>query len=106
MREKVLHSIFIDLHKSYNALDRDICMDILVGYGLGIRTLYILWAYWDRLHMAAKSWGHCRTVFQSHLRVTQGEPLSPTIFNVVVDTDIRHWVTLVGGRGRETPVRA
>ena len=40
--------------------------------------------------------------------MTQGDPLSPTIFNVVVDAVVRHWVTLVvkeaetrGGRGRE-----
>ena len=26
--------------------------------------------------------------------VTQGDPLSPTIFNVVVDAVVRHWVTL------------
>ena len=25
--------------------------------------------------------------------MTQGDPLSPTIFNVVVDTVVRHWVT-------------
>ena len=40
--------------------------------------------------------------------VTQGDPLSPTIFNVVVDAVVRHWVTLeveeaekMGERGKE-----
>ena len=40
--------------------------------------------------------------------VTQGNPLSPTIFNVVVDVVVRHWVTQAvtdaeprGERGRE-----
>ena len=40
--------------------------------------------------------------------MTQGDPLSPTIFNVVVDAVVRHWVTLAvteaetrGRRGRE-----
>ena len=27
--------------------------------------------------------------------VTQGNPLSPTIFNVVVDAVVHHWVTIV-----------
>ena len=27
--------------------------------------------------------------------VTQGNPLSPTIFNVVVDAVLRHWVSVV-----------
>ena len=34
------------------------------------------------------------------LGVTQGDPLSPTIFNMVVDSVIGHWVFLVtGGAG-------
>ena len=35
-------------------------------------------------------------VFQSHRGVTQGYPLSPTIFNVVIDSVIQQWVTVVG----------
>ena len=46
MREMVLHSIFLDLRKAYNALDRDRCLDILAGYGVGPSTLNILWKYW------------------------------------------------------------
>ena len=30
--------------------------------------------------------------------VTQGDPLSPTIFNVVVDSVVRHWIMLVAVR--------
>ena len=40
--------------------------------------------------------------------MTQGDPLSPTIFNMVVDAVVRHWVTIAvteaetrGERGRE-----
>ena len=40
--------------------------------------------------------------------MTQGDPLSPTIFNLVVDAVVRHWVTLAvteeetrGDRGQE-----
>ena len=34
-------------------------------------------------------------MFKGFLGVTQGDPLSTTIFNVVVDAVLRHWVTLV-----------
>ena len=51
---------------------------------MGPRTLRILWTFWARIHMAEKAGGHYGPVFQSHFGVTQGDPLSTMIFNVVV----------------------
>ena len=48
--------------------------------------LRILRIYWVWLQMEAKAGGHYRPVFHSHHRVTQGDPLTPKIFNVVVDS--------------------
>ena len=42
MREEVLYMIFLDLHKAYVALDRDRCLEILEGYGVGPRSHGIL----------------------------------------------------------------
>ena len=95
MREMVLHSIFIDLRKAYKYLDMEHCLDILTGYGVGPKMLHNLRTYWDWLQIAEKSGGHYGPEFQSHCRVTQGDPLSPTIFNVVVEYVIQHWVTVV-----------
>ena len=92
MRETVIHAILLNLRKACNALDRDRCTDILKRYGVGPRTLRILRTHWVRLHMVAKAGGHCGPVFHSHREVTQGYPLTPTIFNMVVDAVIRHWV--------------
>ena len=75
MKEKVLHSIFLDKQKACNALYRDLCLDILVGYVLGPRTLRILRTYWVRIHMAKKAGVHYGLIFQSHYGVTQGDPL-------------------------------
>ena len=36
--------------------------------------------------------------FRGERGVTQGDPLSPTIFNVVVDTVVCHWESLVAER--------
>ena len=42
--------------------------------------------------MVAWTGGYYRTEFGGERGVTQGKPLSPTIFNVVVDAVVRHWV--------------
>ena len=38
LREEVLHEIFLDMHKVYDALDRSRCLGILEGYGVGPRA--------------------------------------------------------------------
>ena len=44
--------------------------------------------------MVARAGGYYGKGFKGGRVVTQGDPLSPTIFNVVVDAVVRHWVTL------------
>ena len=34
LREEVMYVIFLELHKTYDALDRSRCLDILEGYGV------------------------------------------------------------------------
>ena len=63
------------------------------GYGVGPRARELLRNYWHRLTMVARVGGYYGIDFRGEKWVTQGDPLSPTIFNVVVDTFVRHWVT-------------
>ena len=42
--------------------------------------------------MAAQAGGYYGTAFKGARGVTQGDPLSPTIFNVVVDAVVWHWL--------------
>ena len=93
--EAVLHVIFLELHKAYNALYRSRCLDILEGYGLDPRDLRLLHRYWKRLKMVAQAGGYYGETFCRERGVTQGDPMLPTIFNVVVDTVVRHWESLV-----------
>ena len=42
--------------------------------------------------MVARAGGYYAEAFKGARGVTQGDPLSPTIFNVVVDAVVRHWI--------------
>ena len=94
MREEVLYVIFLDLTKAYDYLDRSRSLEILEGYGVGPRVRWLLRAYWGKSTMVARAGGYYRTGFKGARGVTQGDPLSTTIFNVVVDAVVCHWVTL------------
>ena len=92
LREEVLYVIFLELTKSYDALDRCRCLEILEGYSVGPNARSILTKYWRRLTMVARAEGYYGTAFGRERGVTQGNPLPPTIFNVVVDAVVWHWV--------------
>ena len=95
LREAVLHAIFLDLHKAYNALERSRCLGILDGYGVGTRALRLLHRYWERPRMVVQTGNYYGSLFHGERGVTQGYSLSPTIFNVMVDAVVRHWESLV-----------
>ena len=44
--------------------------------------------------MVARAGSYYGAAFKEDLGVTQGDPLSPTIFNVAVDAMVRHWVSV------------
>ena len=72
-----LHSIFIDMQKFYVALGRYCCLDILMGYGVGPRTICLLHTYWARLQMTVKVGGHYGPVFHIHRGLNQGGVCHP-----------------------------
>ena len=94
--------IILDLHKTYDALYSSRCLEILEGYGVCPNSRRLLINYWRRLTMVARAGGYYRTAFGGERGVTQGDPLSPTIFNVVVDVIVWHWVN---GAMEETEAR-
>ena len=82
--------IFLDLTKVYEALDRSRSLGILEGYGVGQWVRRLLREYWSKSTMVPRAGGYYATGFKGERGVTQGDPLSPTIFNVVVDAVVRH----------------
>ena len=45
IREEVVYKLFIKIWKAYDALDRERCLEILMGYGVGPRIKKILRYY-------------------------------------------------------------
>ena len=95
LKEEVLYVIFLDLHKAYGALYRSRCLEILEGYGVGPQAFRLLHAYCRRMMMVARAGGYYGAAFKEERGVTQGYPLSTTIFNVMVDALVRHWVKVM-----------
>ena len=95
LREKVLYVIFLDLHKWHDTLDRSKCLKILEGYSVVPQAFHILWTYCIRLSMVAKAGGHYWAEFKGSRGVNLGDPISTTIFNVVVDSVVRHLFTVM-----------
>ena len=88
MREEVVYEVFLIICKSYDALNRDWCLEILMGYGVSPQIKKIIRHYWNHLSMVARSGCYYGTPFKGHQGVTQGGPLYLTIFNMVVDAMI------------------
>jgi hypothetical protein len=84
--------IFLDLHKAYDAMDRERCLDILKDAGCGPNILRIIKNFWDGAMMVCRAAGVYGRVFKAFRGVTQGGPLSPTIFNLMVDAVVREWL--------------
>ena len=74
-----MYVIFMDLHKEYDALERDRCLDILDVFSMGPRARRILHKYWDMLrmveHTVGGGGGYNRAYFKGFQGVTHGVPL-------------------------------
>jgi exonuclease III len=84
-----LFQIFLDLSKAYDTLDRARMLPILQGYGMGPRLLDVLYHFWGNLQLVPRQGGLYGAPIRSHRGVTQGDALSPIIFNIAVDAVMR-----------------
>jgi len=88
---KPLYQIFIDVLKAYDGLDRDRTLIVLRDYGVGEKVLRILNNFWDTHTIIPRQCGFYGTPFPAERGVTQGDIISPTIFNIVIDCVLHHW---------------
>ena len=58
MKEEVLYDIFLYIYKEYDALERERCLCILAGYGVGLCALCLVRTYRGCLTVASKVGGY------------------------------------------------
>ena len=86
MVQKTLRFIFLDLRKAYDTVDRERLLEILEWYGVGPNVLGLIKFYGDNQRCVAKSGKYHGETFVPYCGATQGGVVSPTFFNVLVDT--------------------
>ena len=64
-------------------------MEVLCEYGLGLRLQQLLQRYWDNQRVVTKSGKYYGKPFNMGRGVTQGDPVSPALFNIIVDALVR-----------------
>ena len=85
------YQVFLDLSKAYDTLDRDRTILILQHYGVGPNLIRILRNFWDRHWVVTKQARFFGSPFRATRGVTQGDIVSPMLFNLVVDTVLQRW---------------
>jgi Reverse transcriptase (RNA-dependent DNA polymerase) len=86
-----IKQIYLDLKKAYDTLDRPSTLRILQAYGIGPNILHVLSTFWNRHTVVPRASGYHGRDFRATRGVTQGEIVSPMIFNIVLDCIIKAW---------------
>ena len=77
------------MSKSYDSMDRRKYMYIMRGYRLGTHLKRTIQGFWDNHVVVPKAGRFCGRPLGTEIGVTQGDPVSPTIFNIVADAVLR-----------------
>ncbi len=64
-------------------------MGILHGYAVGRNILRLIKKFWDYAVLACGAEGNFGAPFKAYLGVIKGGPLSPKLFNILVDAVMR-----------------
>ena len=70
-------------------MDRDRCMEILVGYGVRPTKRKLIQFFWDNAELVCRAGGVFGKPFKARRGVLQGIPVLLRIFNVIVDAIVR-----------------
>ena len=87
---KVLYQVFLDLTKAYDTVDQERLFLLLKDYGMGPRCLTVLQATWGGSLLVPKKGGRYGNHIHTSRGVRQGDIISPTLFNIIIDAILRY----------------
>ena len=98
------YMIILDLKKAYDTLDRGQALIVLKGYGVGANLFRLLQTIWEGDTMIQRQAGYFERPFKANRGVSQGDILSPLIFNIMVYEVVRNWRSVLLQRGTDETV--
>jgi Reverse transcriptase (RNA-dependent DNA polymerase) len=84
-----MYMIFLDLKKAYNAINHSRFIRFLQQYGVGPNMLQIMKNIWDHDTIIPKPNQFFGQAFKAERGVRQGDIISPTLFNIMLDAVLR-----------------
>ena len=85
-----LYLVFLDLTKAYDSLDRQRTLQLLEKYGVGQNVRTLINNMWSQDTIIPKQQQFYGKQFKAERGVRQGDIVSPTIFNIVMDAVVRN----------------
>lgn len=83
-QKHVLHAVFLDIHRAFDALPHNVIMERLRHIGVRGRTYKFIASFLQRRTFHVKIAGHTSSPRDSSQGVPQGSVLSPLLFNIVM----------------------
>ena len=84
-----LYQVFVDFKKAYDSIYREVVEKILVETGVPCKLAKLIQNTIDQTSYRVRVNGRLSTPFTSNAGLRQGDSLSPTVFNIVLDWVIR-----------------
>lgn len=82
---RALSHIYLDLSKAYDTVSRPRLMRVMQAHGIGPNICTVIQTYWQQSQLAIKQGGFHSTTFTAERGITQGDILSPLLFNLVIN---------------------
>jgi hypothetical protein len=86
------YGVFLNLKKTFNAMDHEHCLLFLGGYGVSPKMVWLILNFWANATKVCQVSVNYGLPFKAGRGVTQGGPVSVKLFNILVDAVSREWL--------------